>query len=51
MVRRIVISRLQVPGSVVSRMTRCGWVSRWVGRNERRVARSLVGGLNWANRK
>ena len=44
------ISRLEVPGSVVSRMTECGWVSRWVGRNERRVARSLVGGLNWVNR-
>ena len=25
-------------------MTECGWVSRWVGRNERRVAKSLVGG-------
>ena len=34
------ISRLEVPSSVVSRMTECGWVSRWVGRNER----SLVGG-------
>ena len=51
LVRRIATSRLQVPGSVVSRMPECGWVSRWVGRNERRVARSLVGGLNWANRK
>ena len=50
MVRRRAISRLQVPGSVVSRMTECGGVSRWVGRNERRVVRSLVGGLNWVNR-
>ena len=50
MVRRIAISRLEVPGSVVSRMTGWGWVSRWVGRNERRVVRSLVAGLNWVNR-
>ena len=50
MVRRRAISRREVPSSVVSRMTECGWVSRCVGRNERRVARSLVGGLNWVNR-
>ena len=46
MVRRMAISRLEVPSSVVSRMTEWGWESRWVGRNERKVARSLVGGLN-----
>ena len=45
------ISRLQVPSSVVSRMTECWWVSRWVGRNERRVVRSFVAKLNWVNRK
>ena len=44
------ISRLEVPSSMVSRMTECGWESRWVGRNERRIARSLVGGVNWVNR-
>ena len=51
MVRRIAISRLEVPGSVVSRITQCGWESRWVQRIERKVARSLVGGVNWVNRR
>ena len=45
------ISRLEVGSTMISRMTKCGWESRWVQRNERRVTRSLLGGLNWLNRK
>ena len=45
------ISRLEVASTMISRMTKCGWESRWVQRNERRVTRSLLGGLNWLNRK